>query len=284
MKFVFSATASLMLLSLSTATAAPVTTNLEVWLDADSLVGSTGTPVSTWTDSHTTEGGTGADDAVAYPAGGATRPTLQVASPAFNGHNSVRFTAGTALRNNTIASLSDITMFMVYRFNSLVNETYLLSFGSFDPEFGIGSQPTPTHFTMYDTAFRQFTSIGQSANSLYVLNFARTIDGTAAVDPHTISLLGGPSQTLNFNATATAGTYQLGSQEFATINGSPAGTNFDLAELLIYNGSLSTGDTQQVLGYLQDKYFPVPEPSSLTLCLAAVTLFGFSVRQRSRTQ
>ena len=240
------------------------TSNLELWLNADNVAGANGSTVSTWTDAS----GNG-NDAVDYSGPASTHPTLQTGL--YSGHNALRFTNATALRNNTIASLNDMTVFAVYKWNSLSNQNWYLSFGSYDPEFGVGSQST--HLSVYDTSYQQYNALAQTTDHLYRSMFVRS-----GGNQNTFTLEDGSTQTLAFAYSATAGSYQLASQQFGAINGT---ANIDLAELIVYNGTLSLQDQQAVLSYLAFKFDPPPAPEPSSLLLLAGVL-GLSIAKRRR--
>jgi hypothetical protein len=228
-----------------------------VWLNADNVAGSNGSTVSTWNDASGNS-----NNAVAYSGNTLTHPTLQVGL--YSGHNALRFTSATALRNNTIASLNDMTVFSVYKWNSLSTQNWYLSFGNFDPEFGVGNQSA--NATVYDGGYRQYASLTQNTGTLYQAIFERT-----GGNQNTLTLVDGPTQTLNFGYSPTSTTYQLGGQSFGAIDGT---ANLDLAEVIIYSGALSLADQQEVLSYLSFKYNPppAPEPSSIVLLTGALGL------------
>lgn len=240
------------------------TSNLVVWLNADNVAGSNGSTVSAWSDASGNS-----HNANAYSGNAATHPTLQVGL--YSGHNALRFTSATALRNSTIPSLNDMTVFTVYKWNSLSSENWYLSFGSYDPEFGVGNS---TNATVYDGGYKQYASLAQNTSTLYRALFERT-----GGNQNTLTLQDGSTQTLNFSYSPTSTTYQLGGQSFGAIDGT---ANLDLAEVIIYSGSLSIADRQEVLNYLQFKFDPPPAPEPSSILLLSGTLGLLFVRHRRR--
>lgn len=81
---------------------------------------------------------------------------------------------------------------------------------------------------------------------------------------------------------ASDGTYRIGTQ-----GGGMEFWQGDIAEILVYNKALSSGELQQDWSYLDQKYFgaAVPEPSSLILLawgVAGMVGYAFSRSKRSR--
>jgi hypothetical protein len=267
---------------------AQITTDLTLWLKADSL--STGT-LNSWSDASGA-GGSG----VALTASGSAAPTVAVETALggkqaveFNGAN-VMGTSGVTLSSLVNAS-SDVALnqgaiFMVVRsdglFGTLSGQTPI-GWGNNPRLFGqtIWSTPTPAmHFQYGDPGSGgDITAAPALADGWHIVSMLR--NGTAGairVDGQ-VANEGGNVFFSSANPAAT-GDLAVGASSLGGDNLKGA-----IAEVLVYRGGEVLGNPQAVENYLGTKYglAVVPEPSQYAI-LFGLACVGGALAFRHRRQ
>lgn len=210
---------------------------LVLWLRADAVGGglSDGDPVATWEDAHTSN-----NDATQADSG--KRPTYETGE--INALPVVRFDGSNDTMDGVATSSAARTLFIVAkkRTAAALQTDVIFSFtGNIDSVIF-----TNTGFFAQWGYYNPATSMGGTATdpTVLTLNFATissvvpSVNGTegSAFDPSDQYQVGDP--------------YRLGGTTSTPDNPS----NVDIAEVLIYNVSLSTGDKEDVEDYLGGKY------------------------------
>jgi hypothetical protein len=265
--------------------AAPVPTNLELWLRADAGVTSSGGFVSNWAD----QSGNARD--FSQPTVG-LQPTVG-GDPAFNGLPVITFDGV----NDVLANASQIvggnafTVFTVAKI-SPVSAPYPWVFGT-----GIGARigyegppspagpPAPNAFDVFhdfsNDARATLTNISDGTAKILAISGSGNMSSVqvwADGVPAAMSLIGADT-AISFSPGNTLG--------FAAACAGNCFSNVTFAEILLYDSALGTEDRMANEAYLFGKYFAapgaVPEPSTLGLLgLGAVSIFGWARRQRRR--
>lgn len=242
----------------------PTTSGLQLWLRADTGVTTSGSSVTSWADqsvnAHTASQGISG-----------SQPTL--VNNALNGNPVVRFDGSDdfmSIPDHASLDLGtgDFSLFAVFGHANNVNGTYPygLLYGKFD-----GSSPFAGATVFLDlfgdgvvtfrtsSAFHLNSAGGFDDLKARVWEFARA--GTTL------------SERINAqtHASGTTPAINLDNADSAFIGGQGVGIQpfkGDLAELLLYNTSLSATDRQDINEYFFAKY-SIPEPSAAVLLLAA---------------
>lgn len=255
----------------------PPTNNLTLWLDAGAIAGLTdGSAVALWTN----KGNVAANLTQVTPA---DRPLYK--TNIINGLPAVRFDGASdflaSVAASTFMSSTQYTIFSVFsataidRNNAATYMNDLLvgdrdgyagqylkgsgpSYSALAYNYGGGDQSVGT--TITTNAWYALVTRHEAGN-IYVHKDGEA-DASTASGTTTWPI---PSDVLQvgFNKPGYDGWFQG-----------------DIAEILIYNTALSSGDRASVESYLDLKYFAIPEPSSVLLMVAAGAL-AFVVR-RSR--
>jgi len=245
---------------------------VKLWLDAESIAGADGSPVSAWGDSS----GLGND---VRQATAARQPTLQLGE--LNGRPIVRFdgtndflgTATTALMEGA----SQFDVFLVAKIHDNLDYARVLS----EEKSGAGNRVYNLGLDAGAGA-RRVRSVMDMTNGMAVLTelsssleefhlYRHSLAGgvmTLDVDLNEVARL------LNVGATQTGQNSVFGLGSVAHTPGSLA-SSFDIAELLVFDRQLSAADRRFVQEYFSEKYgVPalaiIPEP-------ATVTLFGMAL-------
>mgnify|MGYP000923732122 CR=1 FL=1 len=263
-----------LILSLSCCiSATPVTTNLKMWLKADSIIANNGDYISQWDDlsgnnNHVTTSVT------------STRPVLATSSSLINNRAAVHFSGGDdALwcNNSLDFDFTEATIFVVRsagasgsvlaiaQNGTTYNNEFLLAYNnpriyhhtSGGVYYYLDHQSNPTSAYVQTAVM----GIGPTDNALYVNGIGSTVSQASSN--------GGSVQ--NFSIV----------NRFVVIgNRGPYGYNTgfvgDIAEVLIYEGKMNNTDRLSVEMYLGTKYgiesYPVPEASSVAMVLAGMAI------------
>ncbi len=267
--------------------AAPVLTDLELWLRADAGVTTVGSAVSVWAD-QSGNGRDFSDGAVA-----ARRPTLTT-DPGFDGLPVVAFDGIDDVLRNTalIVGGNAFTLFTVARISPL-SSPYPYVFGeTIGGRIGYEGPPfTP----LGNNGFDVFHDNGNDARA--------TLAGLSDGNPKIVTISGnGTMSSIQVWGDGTAATMSLTSGNptisftlgntlgFAASCGvPPCFGDPDFAEILLYDRALTTTERQENESYLRARYFgptqtPVPEPTVfLLLGLGSVAILKFARRNRSQS-
>lgn len=262
------------------------TTNLAVWLKADAGIVLDGTKVQTWQDQATGAIGNGTSEDATASAGGPT-----VVTGAILGHDAVYYGGGGA--HSFIGSLgisgSNVTIFAVSQETSNLTQSGLFSVGDVTGGTGdavvggdVGGADGTATFR-YNAGFYTVTN-GPVANSPMITAWEiETGDTHNSVRYWGNGFLGVVQTGVNPNNTITLADngYVLGS----LVSGTGGHASFYqgyLAEILIYTGTLTDEEKNQVGYYLETKYgmdtVYTPEPATISLLLAG----GLGILRRHR--
>lgn len=257
------------------ASAMPVTTGLQLWLDASTLSTST-TAVSTWAD----QSGQGRD---ATAAAAASTPTYVASNSLFSNRPTVSFDGGDFL-DSVSASVLGITgngnrtIFFVFSQDSAASRNILgygVNSGLALFDIAAAGQEISGHF--HGTPFVNGTQTF-SLNQMTV--GAVRYDGSVfQTYQHDMTFNGQTSSTAYVLNTGDS-LFRIGGGLFSSYNN----FNGDIAEILVYNRALSDSELSAVDGYLNTKYTTeaaaIPEPGSLVLLVAG--LFGLGAVRRKK--
>jgi hypothetical protein len=225
--------------------AAPVPrTGLSVWLRSDFGVVTSGSSVNTWVDlsgsgNNGTQGTT------------AKQPT--VVSSAINGRNGIKFNGTTqnlALPTG-FASFTGSTIFIVAQPNAVTAGARLIDLGNGATSNNILIQePTSTGAAFYIYNAASPTSVtSSSALTLKQFHLLEVVDSGTTATIYTDGVLGATSAAMNtINNVSRANNF---------IGQSSSGTNFyngQIAELLVYNVTLTADQIADVEAYIAARY------------------------------
>jgi hypothetical protein len=266
--------------------AAPVLSDLELWLRADAGVTTVGSGVSSWADQS--------GNAHTFSDGGmaSQRPTLTT-DPGFNGLPVVAFDGidDRLLNADLIVGGSAFTLFTVARISPLTSP-YPYVFGTtIGARIGYEGPPfTP----LGNNGFDVFHDFGNDARA--------TLAGLTDGNPKIVSISGngtmssiqvwgdGVAASMSLTGADTTISFSLGNTlGFAASCGSDCFGDPVFAEILLYDRALTTAERQENESYLRVKYFepaqtPVPEPTVfLLLGLGSVAILRFARRDRSQS-
>lgn len=253
-----------------------VTNTLKLWLKADAGVTQSGGSVSAWAD----QSGNGFNS-VAPNAG--AEPTFVASDPLLAGKPTLRFDGSSDyLQNTTFNSLQNVTGFTAFWIarpdtitpNQFVfespNDASRSATYQFSSNFGFlyaggdaqagGSYGQYAPGGGYTTAYTMAETVYDGTQS----TDATRLRGFTNAVPVTFSaIIGGiPSSIVSTYSGYTAGARHLNANTFY---------DGDLAEVLIYDTTLSTTDRRSVEEYIFAKY-GIPEPTSVMLLLAGAAL------------
>lgn len=264
-----------LLMAASIASATPISSGLELWLDAGTL--DTGlTSVSTWSD----QSGHGRNSTA---AGTGSTPTYIANNSLFSNHATVSFD-GNDFLSSALGSEMNIdgnnarTIFFVFSQDAAASRNI----------FGYGSNAT---FQLFDVAAAGQEISGHFHGTPFV-NGTQTF-ATNQMTVGTVSYDGTTFETyqhdMSVNTQTSSAPYTLntGDSTFRIGGGVYSPYNYfngDIAEILVYSGALSASDRNAVDNYLYNKYTtnpaPVPEPG--TILLLGTGLAGLSGARRRR--
>jgi len=247
----------------STASAVIVDGSLVTHLEGDSLGLADGVPVATWTD--LSPGGLG--DATQPTAG--IQPTYVIDPGTFNGHNSVQFDGTDDWMDMVdLVDVSEFTLFLVGKFNATGTDQYFVSGqpGAGDTRLRIAEYGWSGYFRYRagDSDYSSFDVAVMKDLEAHVFAIDDVsngwLDKAALANPH--------GNTKSGTAALAMGAYYGGADP------TPAYRNFlngEIAEIVLYNRTLSTAEVEQINAELYAKY--VPEPATMVLLgLGAVLL------------
>lgn len=220
---------------------------LALWYDASeaaTITESSGA-VSQWDDKS------GNDDHLTSPGAAGTEPTTGVAS--HNGRNVLRLDGSNDyMRNTAITSMANTTVFIVYRSmidplpnNSIQSLIATKAGGGGSPGWGV-----------YGKLFSSTTDrrIRVESNASSVQIYKNGVPGTAGHNPGTagdLVLAEMTIATIDITSVTANTTLQIGAfiGEEGTFHG-----EYDIGEILIFNGVLSSADKNLVGNYLSQKW------------------------------
>ena len=244
------------------------TTGLELWLDADdasTFTYSSGTVVSQWND----KSGTAQHFAQATGANQPNRNGTQ------NGHTTVVFDGSTDTLSCSVAGMvHPVTMFAVARNTASSGQRNLISYSSDGRIFR-------TSGGTIDIYQGSFLSSGTSWGTTDFHSVSAVFNGASSL----IAVDGGSDTT----GTSGGGSFDTGSAAVGALRASSSEYwQGDIAELIVYDRALSSGERSQVEDYLAAKWFgtsdgtATPAVTASTVTLATVTASGETSRTRSR--
>lgn len=253
--------------------ATPVTSGLELWLDASTISAGT-TSVSTWAD----QSGNGRD----ATASGSATPTYIASNAFFSGRATVSFD-GNDFMSSALASSMGITgnsartIFFAFSQDSSASRN-ILGYGTnsggnlFD--VAATGQRIAGHF--FGSPF-----VGSGSSQSFTLN--QMTVGTALYDGtnfqtylHDDAFSGLASSTA-YALTTGDSNFRIGGGMYSSYNN----FNGDIAEVLVYSGALSAADRSAIDGYLRTKYTTAAVAEPGALALACLGLLGvFATRRR----
>lgn len=262
--------------------ATPVTSGLQLWLDAtDSSTvfdasgltpdqaGFTGS-IALWTD----KSGASRNAAALQTL----MPTY--AAEAFNGRPTITFGGDSYFDLNSTISSSEETVFIVTRmFNNGDNE---------GPWIGNSTDVSGLHGVpgaFFNDADRYFVGTEDRLFGNYSpypgLNPAPT-DDTIVMEMRSDNQV----SVLESGSTVLSGLPVTGTMQINTIGWFPFGNRFfygEISEILFYDRALTPGEVIDVQNYLGAKYaVPVPEPETWAMLLAGLGLVGMAARRQRR--
>jgi len=254
------------------------------WYDAQALSGADGSALTTWPDTTDAVNNTMANNLTQVTSGvqsegeNAVAPTLQTIS--LNGYSfrSVRFLAGSPgdyelLKATNLVTTGDSTrsFITVYRggINDPAGSSRISGFGS---RLDDGNSTDKIHLNTatdgdgslrFDGAFLAGHSAG--LNLTDVLIRTTVMESKNSFDEY-IDVLDGAftdTQVLsngNPSAGIVVGDFHLGDLTTFSVGGQPGAANFDVLEVLAFDGVLTTTDRQNVQDWLKTKYTTDPNP------------------------
>ena len=253
--------------------ATPVTANLKMWLNADSITANNGDYISQWNDLS------GNNNHV-VAANSSARPVFTANSSLINNRAAVHFAGGDDglwCNNSLDFDFTSATIFVVRSIGAAGSVLAIAQTGTtYNNEFLLAyNNPRIYHHTsggVYyyldhqanpTTAYVQTAVMGTGPtdNALYVNSVASTLGQSNSN--------GGSVQ--NFSAVNRF--VVIGNRGGYGYNSGFAG---DISEVLIYEGKLSNADRYSVELYLGSKYgietYPVPEASSIMMIFSGMLL------------
>lgn len=251
---------SMMVVSATNAATVP-TGNLALWLDAGTGVTSGVDGVSAWAD----QSGNGNH---AVQANTARQPTPIASDAAFNNQPTIQFNGSSDLLQAPLplTSVGGLTVYVVAQYQS--TGAYRNIVGASNGDYGAASQwmlmesdASSANYAIVhrDSVASGTTTLGAADTGLHV--YALEFDGantsmTYSIDDST-STVGAIFNDITVNTFDIGAYVHFGTPyDFANIN---------IAEILVYSGTLSAGDKASIAEYLSDKYVAVPEPSAVAL-------------------
>ena len=256
--------------------------NLALWLDAadQSTLTLSSTNVTAWRDkSSNAYSFTGAVGG--YPTYSNTLGGLPVVSTATGQRLS-----NTAWRTPSAAA----TMFVVMRPGTLANNA-----SCFLTDYPSGQVGFKTYYSYANQAgyYYYFQMFGAQNSSSGAFLFQSSLSNSAAFVPTTTVLItaniqGGPAHYVRYNGTQTAGNILNDARSIVAASNvtlavagalDTASSGYDLAEFIIYDGTMTTAQIKQVEGYLATKWrvstnIPTTEPYYNLRTLPATPLFA----------
>ena len=240
--------------------------SLSLWFDAadTSTISSNGSNITTWKN----KGNSGVN-----ALSNASYTTATTGVNTLNGLNVVTWPSSSQMMlSNLVLSNQAKSVFTVFRLTSgtivmpitsTVNYGYQMytSYGSGLWYYRISAITGINDYVRY-------------SNSTNISNTAILVDGVNSTSSSSnIGLLNATSQSLDFNVGANS---FLTSAQLYTLNNASYTTVYDLAELIFYDGALTTAQRQQVEGYLAWKWgiysnLPSTHPSYYSPPAAQVT-------------
>ena len=280
------------------AKAAIIPTNLSglaVWLDAGALGLSDGASVSDWQASGGTAYGAVQPTGTLQPTFHTSvingLPVVRFDNPS-NGNHSMRIndTASTHATYNSLGLTGGITYFAVAKpttasENGILGSQVLVSDSDNFVPFAVATDG----ISAGRLAFGGTSKVSASIDDFVIVAATQT------------SIAGSASNTLNTYLTDALGNVSIGNTGNQTNHFADQGGLFlnlaadntdntnrfkfggDLAELIIYDRVLTGQELLDVGEYLYDKYFPIPEPNSITLGGLGLLALARYVRRRVRT-
>jgi len=269
------------LLAPASADTLPDSSNLELWLNADTGVTTTsGGAVTEWAD----QSGKG-NNATQTTVG--DQPTL--VSDAINGNAAISFNGTSSYLSilNTLNVTSGMSIFIVAEnaVDKNYNGLFVLNNSQGSPYGGGGD---------YFSAFYQQGSTTTGSGNLYT--FAnRNGSPEGFTYENDVPPAQGTPYVYNYNANATSETMLIDNADVGAAHGEsgylPSAAGYgtigdfgeigsggvldgDIAEILVYNTELSTADQTAVYNYLDAKYLEaaVPEPATWILLMVSATV------------
>lgn len=238
----------------------PANPDLRLWLKADSLSGLTnGQAVGTWTDS----GGQ-----ANHLSEATNRPSYVEIEPALNNQAAVRFDGANDRLSGSLNPSLPFTIFAVTKYTSGGASTVQGWFGGGDDRIAFGnyngtSNPSYPNNTFWAWAPTQYSTFGQENSLDAQWNVHAYTIGSADEATWTWYLNGTPAGSPHL----TSGTPQPYSSGIS-VGWSGYGSEFfrgDVAEVILFDGILSSGEISEVNGYLQRKYLdPTSAPELIS--------------------
>jgi hypothetical protein len=272
--------------------AAPISTGLQLWYSADSGVfndtgggtaATNGATVGLWQDQASSAGQGGTQNASQSTSTKAA--TFVASNSAFNNQATLHFNSSTTASSPTAFMPTSTPLngsFTIFVVASVGNNTVASSLVSnARPTSMSGGQwvfmTESGGLTFRSNGVSNATAAGVIANSTFIAT--AWSPATGEVD---VSLNGGNAGVnTNQNTTQFAGAANIGIGGVDPGANTPARSmNGDIAEVLVYNTSLSAADRQTTLNYLASKYAVTVAPEPATLGLFGVAALGLLARRR----
>lgn len=213
---------------------------LALWLKADSLSLNNDDPVGTWADSS----GNGLD----VTAAGAARPTFKTAI--LNNKPVVRFATDDVLTSTAVAVAgAAFSVFTVLKFATTAG---------FQTPFFNGDQPIGNGWALMLGG----GAAGKRGFFFRGIAVADDGDATTSWETWTVIRTSAPSLDMYVDGSLTSLAGNTSSVITPTtqveVGGGGGFYNGDIAELVVYDSALSTGDQQGIESYLYNKWFVAP--------------------------
>jgi hypothetical protein len=264
-------------------------TDPTLWLEAGTLGGGNGSAVSAWSDAR----GNTVPISVGNAGDTYSQPTL--ATSAVGTHNAVNFGGSSVLWGDDLpgtalfGSSSKSTLFFVLQTGAGNLGTAPFAWTAPDqPSHEAVSINVDTagsiifnHGPLGDSTITASTPTGWDTG-FHVLAVQR--DGNGGFIQVDSSPLSSAVSLKDPTLTLTPTRLSIGAS-YLRDPGETPGYNFNgqIAEILVFNDALSSGEFAAVTSYLQDKYISaVPEPSEYAVVFSAVCLVGAAVRRFRR--
>ena len=256
----------------------PVTDGLYMELIADNLSLTNGASVSTWTDSINTNALT------PIGSGTSTEPTFVLTNTNFNNHATVSFdgvknSLGVTTLNGTTPNTAHVMMFVVAQYHSFTKYDFLTSAQKTVPEGKdnrlkiVANKPANMKYTAI-VGPNKSASAGNNTMSTNLTLF------TIARDNNKTELVVTTASATNSGTATMAKNQDLAAFYLGSNHGNNGYANADIAEVLIYDRTLTSNEVVQVNTYLKDKYFDGgagPGPGLTTPVITSIDFSGGTV-------